>query len=83
MLQQTEDSEFTRRRGRWINQKVMEIYIQATSAFQFLAAMPANVRGKVFDLCHLFPFALKFAKKNWQACIPLHAWYIFWKRQVV
>eukprot|EP00438_Fugacium_kawagutii_P008843 Skav208543 [mRNA] locus=scaffold1216:345043:345663:+ [translate_table: standard] len=82
MLQQTEDGEFTRRRGRWINQKVMDIYIQEISAFQFLAAIPQEARGKVFDLCYSFPMALQFAKRNWQACVPTHAWYALWKRQV-
>ena len=54
ILQQTEDSEFTRRRGRWVNQKVMELYIQKVSAFQFLSAIPAAKLTKVLQLCNIF-----------------------------
>lgn len=38
ILQRTEDSELVRRRGRWINSKVMEIYIQELSSIQFFCS---------------------------------------------
>eukprot|EP00438_Fugacium_kawagutii_P022372 Skav205222 [mRNA] locus=scaffold400:261819:263843:- [translate_table: standard] len=82
MLQQTEDGEFTRRRGRWVNQRIMELYIQEVSSFQFLSAIPAIHKPKVFGLCNAFPLALTFAVKNWEANIPLNAWYLLWKAQV-
>ena len=36
LLMVSEDSELVRRRGRWINNKVMEIYVQEAASIQFL-----------------------------------------------
>ena len=82
ILQQTEDSEFTRRRGRWVNQRVMELYIQEISAFQLLSAIPPASLNKVFQLCDFFPEALKGATTFWQANIPSNVWYHLWIGQV-
>ena len=81
-IQQTECGEFTRRRGRWLNQKVMEIYIQEISAFQFLAAVPLNSRQKIYSLCEIFPQVLLRAEEFWKAAIPTNVWYMLWKEQV-
>ena len=40
LLQTTEDAELTRRRGRWINAKMMEIYIQEIQATAFFVNLP-------------------------------------------
>ena len=80
--QQTEDSEFTRRRGRWINLRVMEIYIQEVSYFQYLAAIPANSLQKVYQLCDYFPAALHTAHNFWMANIPWNVWFLLWHGQV-
>ena len=82
ILQQTEDSEFTRRRGRWVNQRVMELYIQEISAFQIMSAIPHASLTKVFQLCEIFPEALCGATSFWQAHIPSHVWYHLWIGQV-
>ena len=82
ILQQTEDSEFTRRRGRWINLRVMEIYIQEVSSFQYLAAIPANSLQEVYQLCDFFPAALHGARNFWMANIPWNVWFLLWHRQV-
>ena len=82
ILQTTEDSEFCRRRGRWINHRVMEIYIQEVSSFQYLSAIPPSVQQKIFCLCDYFIYALKTAGDLWRAEIPCAIWYILWQRQV-
>lgn len=82
ILQVTEDSEFLRRRGRWINSRVMEIYIQEISAFQFLAAVPSNAQLKIFSLCNFFPLALQGAEQFWESNIPYNVWYLLWRAQV-
>lgn len=46
LIQQTEDSELTRRRGRWLNVRVMEICLQEISSFQFLAVLPESLGQK-------------------------------------
>ena len=47
LLQQTEDSELVRRRGRWISHKIMEIYLQEVSASTFVADLDPACRDKV------------------------------------
>ena len=78
ILQQTEDSEFTRRRGRWINQRVMEVYIQEISAFSCLAAIPENARQSVYSRSEFFPLALNKAEQFWHAAIPPSVWHLLW-----
>ena len=82
ILQMTEDAEFTRCRGRWLNTKVMEIYIQEISSFQFLAVMFESARQKTFTLCNAFPDILHSAEQLWMANIPMDVWYIVMLRQV-
>jgi hypothetical protein len=82
ILQQTEDGELTRRRGRWVNQRVMELYIQEVSCFQFLSAIPQKARNKVFALCDFFPDALRGADEFCSANIPWTVWFILWSGQV-
>ena len=58
ILQQTEDGEFTRRRGRWLNERVMNIYIQEVSASIFVCLI------RLFstkDICFGFRFSLRNA----------------------
>ena len=82
ILQTTEDGEFCRRRGRWINQRVMEIYIHEVSSFQYLSILPSDVRQKIFTLCDYFLTAVSQAFYFQQTAIPTHVWYIVWSRQV-
>ena len=76
IFQQTENSEFIRRRGRWVNQKVMELYIQEVSAFQ--SAIRTAKLNKVLQLCNIFPEMLKGATQFWHADIPSNVWYHLW-----
>lgn len=46
-LQMSEDGEFCRRKGRWLNQKVMELYVQEAAALLYLKRIPAFIRQKV------------------------------------
>ena len=50
LLTVTENAELTRRRGRWISPKVMEIYVQETSAARFMVALTDRQRECVFSL---------------------------------
>ena len=51
ILQTAEECEFCRRRGRWINERLMEIYIQEVSSFQYLFTIPISCQLKIFFLC--------------------------------
>lgn len=82
MIQQCEDPTFTRRRGRWVNEKTMEIYIQEISCFQFLTVLSDNARAKVYTLCEAFPWFSLQAEQLWQANVPANVWYQVLSRQV-
>ena len=59
MMLVTEDSEMVRRRGRWLSNKIMEIYVQEVSAIQFLHQLPDTTRRLVLTGTHLFPKILQ------------------------
>ena len=82
LLQTTENGELTRRRGRWINQRVMDIYIQEVSSFQFLAILTEPSRAKILQLCSAFPAMLQFAENMWEANVPFSAWYLVMKHKL-
>jgi len=52
-LTMTEDAELTRRRGRWISAKIMEIYIQELTATTFLNSLDTEVKDRVLFLAKL------------------------------
>ena len=81
IIQQTEDGELCRRRGRWINQRVMEIYIQEVSSFQYLSIIPGAAQQKVFGLCDFFPLALQQVERFWSAGISSNVWFLIWRGQ--
>ena len=82
ILQQTENGEFTRRRGRWINQRVMEIYIQEVSSFQYLSIIPHPCQVKIYALCDAFLATLDSSEIFKNAGIPSNVWYLVWQSQV-
>ena len=62
MMQTCEDSELVRRRGRWLNHRVMEIYIQEITSMQLLLPMSAAQRSFVLGVAATFPTVLEQAK---------------------
>ena len=74
LLQQTEDSELVRRRGRWASPKVMEIYIQEVMACLFFPELPFDTRQKVMQLAQSFaPLLEKVSLWKLQG-IPRSSW---------
>ena len=80
LMQVTEDSELTRRRGRWLNSKIMEIYVQEVTAVLFLPLLSQPVKQQIFDLMHSFPTVFQFAQQLQAAGVPPHKWYNFFRR---
>eukprot|EP00435_Cladocopium_sp_Y103_P039703 s711_g10.t1 len=81
LLLSSEDSELTRRRGRWINTKVMEIYVQEIQALQFLPKLPRAVREHIFLGAELFTGFLQKAHKLNDAGVPPKAWNLLFKNE--
>ena len=79
LLQTTEDAELTRRRGRWINAKTMEIYIQEIQATSFFTSLPSETRRRIVGLSLVFPEVLQKCI-GWKAAkIPSSSWHILFQ----
>ena len=80
ILQQTENGELLRRRGRWANYKMMEIYVQELAAVIFLQSLSKSSRDKVFSSARVFLDVLGRAKTFVSAKIPTSTWYVLFTK---
>ena len=78
LLQQTEDSELVRRKGRWLSSRVLEIYIQEASVSTFQQKMSKRTYGRITELSDAFPTILEKAVFFLDAHIPDRAWPNLW-----
>ena len=69
-LQATEDSELCRRKGRWLSQRVMEIYAHEATERLYLKKISTTSRQKVLDVANLLPVLLACARKLKDAKVP-------------
>ena len=69
LMNVTESPDFVRRRGRWITNKVMEIYVQEVSAMMYLPRLEQGQRENIFAWANSFQAAFQFAK--WSADLHL------------
>ena len=58
----TEAPDLVRRRGRWVSNKVMEIYVQEVSAMLYLPRLSPEQREHIFAWTNSFEAAFEFAK---------------------
>ena len=81
LLMTSEDSELTRRRGRWINSKVMEIYVQEAWAIQFLPMLPPTTKAIVISGASNFPWILSKVYRLFAAGVPESIWQLLLTQQ--
>jgi len=81
MLSISEDGEMVRRRGRWLSQRIMEIYIQETSAIRFLQSLTVAQRERVLQLANDFLGTLHLAEIFSQSSIPCASWFLLYCKQ--
>ena len=74
LLAVSENGELVRRRGRWVNSKVMEIYIQEAASVQFLHRLPDWCRAKILECVAVFPWIIAWADSWSQVGVPFRAW---------
>ena len=74
LISQSESSELVRRRGRWVSQRTMEIYIQEVMASTFMTDIDEFCREKVLDAMNLFLVILSEAIKYSASAIPPSTW---------
>ncbi len=75
LLYLTEDSELTRRRGRWLAYRTMEIYLQEILVATAVEKLSEPSKKKIKAFASSFPEVLKFAFKMMQYGIPPTVWY--------
>ena len=80
LMQTTESSDFVQRRGRWINGRVMNIYLQETTALQYLKGLPTASIDRVMSLAQAFPEILEKAEIFTNSFIPTSSWFILFCR---
>ena len=74
IIQTTECGELCRRRGRWANYKMMEIYVQELSSLLYLRKISVLAHKKVIDVGSVFPLVLEKAKSLSRCSVPPNAW---------
>ena len=74
MIGVTENTEITRRRGRWINTRTLEIYVQEVAAAVFLADISPKVRDHVVYLAQAFPKILERVLQLHQSNVLPQVW---------
>ena len=76
LLLSTEDSELVRRRGRWSNFKMMEIYVQEVTAVTYTKKLNEDTIRTITLTARSFPAVLDKAENLVAANIPQKAWYV-------
>ena len=80
LMQTTESTDFVQRRGRWINGKVMNIYLQETTALQYLKSLSSSSVEKIMTLAKSFPAVLEKAELLIFSKIPTQSWFILFSQ---
>ncbi len=75
LLQATEHSEMVRRRGRWVTNKVMEVYLQEVSAARYLNCLDDLQKDRIFGLAYGFLSILTKVESFVAAKIPETIWF--------
>ena len=81
LLLESEDAELTRRRGRWISPKVMEVYCPESNAVQFLPRLAVEVREQILKGASIFPWCLDLASRLASSSVPTTVWFILFQRE--
>lgn len=81
LLFQTEDSELTRRRGRWLSLRTMEIYLQEVLVATYVKKLPDESQCLIQKFASGFPLVLSKAVRFLDAGIPHQVWYYLFQRR--
>ena len=80
LMQITDSGDVVRRRGRWQNARIMEVYVQEVSSLIYLQFLDSKVKSMAFDLASHFTAVLERALSLQAAKIPYHIWYVLFSR---
>lgn len=83
-LHMTEDGEYyCRRKGRWLSQKVMEIYGQETTALLYLKRIAPESRDLVLALAQLFPRVDELCRHYSSLRLPSEVWHVLLQNETL
>ena len=74
LLQATEDSELVRRRGRWMNVKTMELYLQELAAVSLVPNLAPATRARIKVLSDASALCMARASELLDSDVPAHLW---------
>ena len=74
LMQVTDSGDIVRHRGRWRNQRIMEVYVQEVASLFYVHFLSPETRGEVSDLAAHFPAVLN-ERFLLTAKIPHHVLY--------
>ena len=75
IIQMTENTELCRRRGRWANPRMMDIYVQEVMALQYMKLLTSSGRQLILDVAKCFSNVFDNAMQFQKAQIPTSHWY--------
>ena len=81
LLQQCEDIELVRRRGRWLSSRVVEIYIQEAAVATYTRQLSDESKEKISNLASAFPSILEQAEVFTRQHLPPTSWRFLWRTQ--
>lgn len=73
-----EDTEFVRRRGRWMSVRSMEIYLQEVATATFQQRLTEKAKERIQQLCLHFPRILVQSRWYMKCHIPPSVWPHLW-----
>ena len=80
LLLETEDSELVRRRGRWANHRMMEIYVQEVTAVTYTKQLSTETISCITRTARSFTEILHKSISMKSAKIPPKAWFVIFSR---
>ena len=78
LMQVTDSGDIVRRRGRWQNQRIMEVYVQEVGSLLYLQFLDPRTRQKVIQLASHFLTVLDRASSLESAKIPHNIWFLLY-----
>ena len=81
LLLATENMDLVRRRGRWVSNKVCEIYLQEILYVTYTEKLPSRIRDRIALLAGAFERVLQVAMKFLQTGMPQSMWHTAFKAQ--
>ena len=76
LMQMTDNGELVRRRGRWQNYRIMEVYIQEVSSLLYLQKVPNEGREQVLKAVQCFTRVFWKAASYKAANLPTTIWFV-------